>query len=82
MIGSQADLDKLHYLKSALMNKAANKIKIFTVDSMSYSTAWEIPMRSYKIKQILISRHLSMINLPTLDKEITNGLMKLANDMQ
>jgi len=35
MIGSQTDLseiDKLHYLKSALTGDAANKIKIFTLD--------------------------------------------------
>lgn len=35
------------------------------------------------MKRILISRHIaSILNLPTLDKETTNGLTKLADDAQ
>lgn len=65
MIGSQSDLsdgDKLHYLKSVLKGEAANKIKIFSVDGINYSSAWELLVRSYEVKRILISRHLSMID--------------------
>lgn len=45
MIDSQTDLsdvDKLHYLKSSLIGEAANKVKIFTVNGINYSRAWEI----------------------------------------
>lgn len=45
MIGLQpdlADVDKLHYLKSALIDEAANKIRIFTIDGINYSSAWEL----------------------------------------
>ncbi|XP_018401178.1 PREDICTED: uncharacterized protein LOC108778474 [Cyphomyrmex costatus] len=84
MIGNQTDLsdvDKLHYFKSALKGEAANIIKIFSVDAISYSSAWNLLVRAYKVKRILISRHLSMIvNLPTLEKENTSGLM--ADDVQ
>jgi len=86
MIGSRTDLsevDKLHYLKSALTGEAANKIQIFSVDGTNYSNAWELLERAYEVKRILISRHLSMmLNLPVLDKETTGGLMKLADDAQ
>ncbi|XP_018359896.1 PREDICTED: uncharacterized protein LOC108759104 [Trachymyrmex cornetzi] len=86
MIGSQTDLsdiDKLHYLKAALIGEAANKIKIFEVDGINYLKAWEILERSYEVKRVLISRHLSLIlNLPPLDKETTSGLSKLADDTQ
>lgn len=86
MIGSQPDLsdvDKLHYLKSALVGDAANKVKIFAIDGMNYQKAWELLQRSYEVKRILVSRHLSLIlNLPTLDKETTSGLSKLADDTQ
>ncbi|XP_018360522.1 PREDICTED: uncharacterized protein LOC108759538 [Trachymyrmex cornetzi] len=86
MIGTQSDLseiDKLHYLKSALTGEAANKIKIFSVDGISYSSAWALLERSYEVKRILISRHLSLlINLPVLERETTSGLTKLADDAQ
>ncbi|XP_039305155.1 uncharacterized protein LOC120357752 [Solenopsis invicta] len=42
MIGSQADLsdvDKLHYLKSALTGEASSKIRIFTIDGINYTKA-------------------------------------------
>jgi len=86
MIGSQTDLseiDKLHYLKSALIDDAANKIKIFTLDGINYTKAWDLLERAYEVKRILISRHLSLIiNLPVLDKETTSGLTKLADETQ
>ncbi|XP_011865242.1 PREDICTED: uncharacterized protein LOC105560603 [Vollenhovia emeryi] len=86
MIGSRSDLsdiDKLQYLKSALTGEAANKIKIFTIDGTTYSKAWELLERAYEVKRVLISRHLSsIINMPTLERETTNGLSKLADDAQ
>jgi hypothetical protein len=86
MIGSQTDLtdvEKLHYLKSALTGEAANKIKIFAINGINYSDAWELLVKSYEVKRILISRHLSMIiNLPILERETTSGLTKLADDAQ
>ncbi|KYQ57974.1 hypothetical protein ALC60_03024 [Trachymyrmex zeteki] len=86
MIGAQTDLtdvDKLHYLKSALTDEAGNKIKIFAIDGVSYTKAWELLERSYEVKRILIMRHLAaMVNLPMLDKENTSDLTKLADDAQ
>lgn len=86
MIGSQDDLldqDKLYYLKSALTGEAANKIKIFANGGLDYSSAWELLERAYDVKRILISRHLSLLmNAPAIDKESTNGLMKLADNAQ
>ncbi|KYN22651.1 hypothetical protein ALC57_04941 [Trachymyrmex cornetzi] len=43
-----SDIDKLHYLRSALTDDAANKIKIFTVDGINYSEAWDLLERSYE----------------------------------
>jgi len=86
MIGSRTDLseiDKLHYLKSALIGDAASKIKIFAVNEINYSKAWELLERAYEVKRILISRHLSLIlNSSVLEKETTGGLSKLADDTQ
>ncbi|KYQ55208.1 hypothetical protein ALC60_05833 [Trachymyrmex zeteki] len=84
MVGSRTDLsdvDKLHYLKATLVGEAANKTKIFAIDGINYSKAWELLERSYKVKKILISLHLSLIiNADALVKETSTGLSKLAND--
>lgn len=86
MIGSQSDLsdiDKLHYLKSALKGETENKIKILAVEVVSFSSAWKLLERLYEVKRILISRHLAaIINMPILDRESTCGLTKLADDTQ
>ncbi|XP_070527506.1 uncharacterized protein [Cardiocondyla obscurior] len=86
LISSQPDLtnlDKLHYLKSALIDDAANKISVLSVDGINYAEAWILLEKAYEVKRILISRHLSLIlNLPTYDKESAQGLSKLADDTQ
>lgn len=67
MIGSRTDLsdiDKLHYLKAALKDDAANKIKIFAIDGVNYSKAWELLERAYEVKRILSSRHLIDFKFP------------------
>ncbi|XP_070530075.1 uncharacterized protein [Cardiocondyla obscurior] len=86
VIGSQTDLseiDKLHYLKAALIGDAANKVKVFSVDGINYTKAWDLLERAYEVKRLLVSRHLSMIiNAPVLEKETSNGLTKLADEIQ
>jgi len=86
VVGSQTDLsdiDKLHYLKSALIGEAASKVRIFEIDGINYSNAWNILERSYEVKRVLISRHLSLIlNLPVIEKETSSSLSKLADDAQ
>ncbi|XP_011858062.1 PREDICTED: uncharacterized protein LOC105555647 [Vollenhovia emeryi] len=86
MIDSQTDLSevqKLQYLKSALTGEAANKLKILSIEGSNYQKAWELLKRSYEVKRILISRHLSLLlNTPVLEKETTDGLSKLADDTQ
>ncbi|XP_076661133.1 uncharacterized protein LOC143365020 [Halictus rubicundus] len=86
MIGSRRELDdvaKLQYLRSALVQEAANKIRLFDVDGINYAKAWDILERAYENKRVLVSRHMSMLfDLPTLDKESTSGLTRLADDAQ
>lgn len=86
MIGSQEDLsdiDKLHYLKSALVGDAVNKLRILAVDGVNYSSAWDMLEKSYEVKRVLISRHLSLLlNMPSQDKETTHGISKIADDTQ
>jgi len=86
MIDSQTDLsyvEKLQYLKLALTGKMANKIKILSIEGSNYHQAWELLKRSYEVKRILISRHLSLLlNTPVLERETTDDLSKLVDDAQ
>ncbi|KYQ56574.1 hypothetical protein ALC60_04496 [Trachymyrmex zeteki] len=50
-----SDIEKLHYLKAALVDDAANKIKIFTLDGINYAKAWELLERAYE-------QHLASLN--------------------
>ncbi|XP_067208518.1 uncharacterized protein [Linepithema humile] len=78
-----SDIEKLQYLQSALTGEAANKIKILSIIGSNYAKAWELLKRAYEVKRILISRHLSsLLNLPTLERETTDGLSRLADDAQ
>ncbi|XP_066585196.1 uncharacterized protein [Prorops nasuta] len=86
MIDSQDDLselDKLHYLKSAMTGEAATKLQILSIDGINYVKAWELLEKAYGVKRILISRHLSMIlNAWPLDKENSKGLTQLTDNTQ
>lgn len=86
LIDSQPDLsdvDKLHYLKTALKGDAATKIDVFTIDGVNYAKAWAVLERAYEVKRILISQHISAIlNLPTLEKESTDSISKIADKAQ
>jgi len=86
MIDTRADLsdvEKLQYLRSALKGEAANKVKILAIEGSNYSKAWDLLKRAYEVKRILISRHISsLINLPIVERETTDGLSKLADESQ
>ncbi|XP_066596918.1 uncharacterized protein [Prorops nasuta] len=77
------DTDKLHYLKAALIGDAAKKVGIFTISDINYAKAWELLERSYEVKRLLVSRHISlMFELPQIEEESTSGFSKLADEMQ
>lgn len=61
IIDSQSDLsdiDKLHYLKSALVGEAASKVNLFTIDGVNYAEAWDVLVRAYEVKRL---NHASLI---------------------
>ncbi|XP_066595071.1 uncharacterized protein [Prorops nasuta] len=77
------DLDKFHYLKSVVVGEAAKKLEVFSVHADNYKRAWDLLIRSYEVKRVLVSQHISMIfELPILSKVSSIGLAKLADDMQ
>ncbi|XP_066588100.1 uncharacterized protein [Prorops nasuta] len=86
LIISQNDLtetDKLHYLKSALIEDASQKLNILSIAGTDFNKAWNLLEKSYEVKRVLISQHLTMIlELPAMTKDTTCGYSKLADDMQ
>ncbi|KYM93415.1 hypothetical protein ALC62_15977 [Cyphomyrmex costatus] len=63
--GLQTDLseiDKLHYLKSASTGEAANKIRIFEIDGINYSKAWEL-LEPDEAQQHVASLHALGVNV-------------------
>ena len=86
MIHNQTDLnniEKLQYLKSAVTNEAANKIKNLSITDGNYDRAWKLLKSAYADKRLIISRHLSLLlRLPIQEKESAEGLRRLADETQ
>ena len=86
MIHDQDDLnnvEKLQYLKSAVIGEAANKIKNLAAIDGNYERAWNLLKGSYADKRLIISRHLSFIlRLPIQKRESAEGLRCLADETQ
>ncbi|XP_066603407.1 uncharacterized protein [Prorops nasuta] len=76
------NLEKLIYLRSSLVDKAAQKISIFDDSEENYKRAWELLQESYEIKRLIVSKHLEVIcNLPKLSQETHDGLIGLSDSV-
>lgn len=86
MVHRQDDItnvQKLQYLKSALKDDALRKIQVFAITDENYTRAWDLLLKSYENRKILISRHLSLlVRLPVQEKETSQGLIVLADESQ
>ncbi|XP_051161136.1 uncharacterized protein LOC127281461 [Leptopilina boulardi] len=86
MIHDQEDLsnvEKLQYLKSAVVDEAANKIKTLAITDGNYDRAWNLLKSAYADKRLIISRHLSLLlRLPKQERETAEGLRRLADETQ
>ena len=77
------EVEKLHYLRSALKDEALRKIQVLAITEENYLRAWSLLVKSYEDTRMLISRHLSLLlRLPTQEKEYAKGLMILADESQ
>ncbi|XP_066597117.1 uncharacterized protein [Prorops nasuta] len=76
------NLEKLIYLRSSLVDKAAQKISIFDDSEENYKRAWELLQESYEIKRLIVSKHLEAIcDLPKLTQETHDGLISLSDSV-
>ena len=73
--------DKLHYLKGAMIGKAAGKLRSLPAIDGNYERAWGILEKAYADKRLIVSKHLNLIlNMPTVQRETSENLQKLADE--
>ncbi|XP_033231593.1 uncharacterized protein LOC117182604 [Belonocnema kinseyi] len=86
VIHNQDDLSevgKLHYLRTALRDEALKIIQVFSITKDNYTRAWDVLVKAYENKRLLISRHLSLLlHLPNQEKESYRSVERLADEAQ
>ncbi|XP_072757735.1 uncharacterized protein [Anoplolepis gracilipes] len=81
MIDSQTDLEdvqKLQYLKSALTDEAANKLKILSIEGSNYAKAWELLKRSYETA-VRVSKRVREMSKREDDKHTFSKKARICN---
>ncbi|XP_062713249.1 uncharacterized protein LOC134290197 [Aedes albopictus] len=65
-----SDVQKFHYLKSALKGEAAKLIESLTITNDNYAIAWDTITKRYSNEYLLKKRHLqALMEFPKIDKE-------------
>jgi len=78
MNSSLTEIEKFHYLRSSLKDKAAEIIKSIETTTDNYYDAWTAVMEHYDNKRWIIQKHVRAIfDIPTLNKENHAALRKL-----
>jgi len=78
MNSSLTEIEKFHYLRSSLKDKAAEIIKSIETTTDNYYDAWTAIKERYDNKRWIIQKHVRAIfDVPTLDKENHTALRKL-----
>lgn len=73
-------IDKLHYLRWALIGDAYKLIELLEVTNDNYLIAWEIVNKRYKGDKAIIQHHVqALINFPNLSKESHSALRQLVD---
>jgi len=73
-------IDKLHYLRWALVRDAYKLIESLEVTNENYQIAWEIVNKRYKGNKTIIQNHVqAMINFPCISKESHPSLRQLVD---
>lgn len=79
---SLSDIQKFHYLLSALSGEAARAIHSLEISSANYGTAWNLIKQRYENKKINIKKHvLAILEMPHVQKESCYHLRELSDNM-
>lgn len=76
-------IDKLHYLRWALVGDAHKLIDSLEITAENYATAWDMVSKRYKNDKTIIQHHVqALIDFPCITKESHIALRQLADTVQ
>lgn len=79
---SLSDIERFHYLRSALQGEAAQVISCLETTSANYNAAWKLIQDRYHNKKLIIHNHVKALHeIPSLTKESYTGLRQLLDNL-
>ncbi|XP_055632434.1 uncharacterized protein LOC129772927 [Toxorhynchites rutilus septentrionalis] len=76
-----SDVQKFHYLKSALKGEAAKLIESLTITNGNYMIAWDTISKRYSNEYLLKKRHLqALMEFPRIEKETAGRIHRLVDE--
>lgn len=78
-----SDIEKFHYLRSALKDDAAKVIQHLEVSTVNYQAAWSLLEKRYENKPLMIHKHIKgIVEYPKINKESTSAIRQLSDTVQ
>ncbi|XP_055527778.1 uncharacterized protein LOC129720336 [Wyeomyia smithii] len=77
------DVQRFHYLKSALKGEAAKLIESLTITSGNYAIAWETITKRYSNEYLLKKRHLqALMEYPKIERKTAASIHGLVDEFE
>ncbi|XP_065091132.1 uncharacterized protein LOC135712080 [Ochlerotatus camptorhynchus] len=77
------DIEKCHYLKSSLIEEAAQVVESFAISAANYPLAWQALVSRYANEYLLKKRHLqAMLEIQWVKKETTASLHGIVEEFE
>lgn len=77
-----SDIQKFHYLKSAIRGEAAQVISALEISAGNYKIAWDLICERYANKRLLIQNHIkALFSLQQINKESSIQLRQLIDNL-
>ncbi|XP_062704650.1 uncharacterized protein LOC134286956 [Aedes albopictus] len=81
--GELNDVQKFHYLKSALKGEAAKLIESLTLTNENYPIAWSTITKRYSNEYLLKKQHLqALMEYPKVEKESSTAIHALVDEFE
>ncbi|XP_055591098.1 uncharacterized protein LOC129743154 [Uranotaenia lowii] len=78
-----SEVQKFHYLKSALKGEAAKLVESLTLTNENYIIAWETITKRYSNEKLLKKRHLqALMEYPRINKESAMAIHGLVDEFE
>nr|XP_022905464.1 uncharacterized protein LOC111417425 [Onthophagus taurus] len=79
---SLSNIQKFHYLRAALKDKASHTLSSLSASENNYQIAWDLLKERYENKRLIIQNHVaSLFEIPSLQKESHGKLRQLLDTL-